>query len=66
MASSGHNKFVADTAQTARIKLDPSDFLDIDSQLSDEERLIRETVRKFVGDRVQSDDICLACFGRNG
>jgi len=30
----------------------PSDFLDIDSLLSDEERDIRDTVRAFVGDRV--------------
>ena len=31
---------------------DASDFLDIDSQLSSEEREIRDTVRRFVGDRV--------------
>ena len=31
---------------------DSSDFLDIDSQLSSEEREIRGTVRRFVGDRV--------------
>ena len=34
------------------MRLDPSDFLDIDSLLSDEERLIRDTVRDFVGSRV--------------
>jgi glutaryl-CoA dehydrogenase len=34
------------------VRLDPSDFLDIDSLLSDEERLIRDTVRDFVGARV--------------
>jgi glutaryl-CoA dehydrogenase len=31
---------------------DASDFLDIDAQLSSEEREIRDTVRRFVGDRV--------------
>jgi glutaryl-CoA dehydrogenase len=31
---------------------DPIDFLDIDHLLSDEERLIRDTVRRFVSDRV--------------
>ena len=31
---------------------DASDFLDIDAGLSSEERQIRDTVRKFVGDRV--------------
>ncbi|RLE18118.1 MAG: acyl-CoA dehydrogenase [Actinobacteria bacterium] len=30
----------------------PHDFLQIDSLLSDEERLIRDTVREFVGDKV--------------
>jgi glutaryl-CoA dehydrogenase len=30
----------------------PDDFLEIDALLSDEERLIRDTVRKFVADRV--------------
>ncbi len=33
-------------------RLDPSDFLDLDALLSDEERLIRDTVRTFVRDRV--------------
>jgi glutaryl-CoA dehydrogenase len=31
---------------------DASDFLDIDAQLTSEEREIRDTVRRFVGDRV--------------
>ena len=34
------------------VRLDPSDFLDIDSLLSDEERLIRDTLRDFVRSRV--------------
>jgi len=33
-------------------KLDPSDFLDVDALLSDEERDVRDTVRAFVRDRV--------------
>src|SRR6202022_1060289 len=33
-------------------RLDPSDFLDVSSLLSDEERLIRDTVRDFVRSRV--------------
>ena len=33
-------------------RLDPSDFLDIDALLSDEEKLIRDTVRGYVRDRV--------------
>ncbi|MEX0832816.1 MAG: acyl-CoA dehydrogenase family protein [Actinomycetota bacterium] len=32
--------------------MDPLDFLDLDSQLSDEERAIRDTVRQFVSDRM--------------
>ncbi len=32
--------------------LDPMDFLDLDAQLSDEERAVRDTVRAFVRDRV--------------
>ncbi|MDJ0959732.1 MAG: acyl-CoA dehydrogenase family protein [Acidimicrobiia bacterium] len=35
--------------------IDPKDFLAIDDLLSDEERLIRDTVRQFVGDRVLPD-----------
>jgi glutaryl-CoA dehydrogenase len=35
-----------------RPALDPYDFLDVDALLSDEERDVRDTVRRFVGDRV--------------
>ena len=35
--------------------LDPSDVLDIDPLLSDEERMVRDTVRRFVADRVLPD-----------
>ena len=31
---------------------DPVDFLDIDALLSDDEKLLRDTVRQFVGDRI--------------
>ncbi len=31
---------------------DPRDFLDIDDELSPDERLLRDTVRQFVGDRI--------------
>ena len=34
---------------------DARDFLQIDSLLSDEERMLRDTVRRFVGDRVLPD-----------
>ena len=34
---------------------DPHDFLDIDGLLDDEERLLRDTVRSFVDDRVLPD-----------
>lgn len=34
---------------------DPKDFLAIDSLLSDDERLIRDTVRQFVADRILPD-----------
>jgi glutaryl-CoA dehydrogenase len=37
---------------TARPELRPRDFLDLDGQLDDEERLIRDTVRAFVAERV--------------
>ena len=40
------------TAAAAPPKLSPSDFLDVDHLLSDEERDIRDTVRAFVRDRV--------------
>ncbi len=35
-----------------RTELKPADILDLESQLQDEERLIRDTVRQFVRDRV--------------
>ncbi|MBK5267410.1 MAG: acyl-CoA dehydrogenase family protein [Acidimicrobiia bacterium] len=34
---------------------DPLDFLDLRSQLSDEERMIQDTVRQFVSDRILPD-----------
>jgi glutaryl-CoA dehydrogenase len=41
------------TTETARIAApNPTDFLNIDALLSDEERMIRDTVRAFVRDRV--------------
>ncbi len=40
------------SATQARAGVRPTDFLDIDRLLSDEERDIRDTVRAFVGDRV--------------
>jgi glutaryl-CoA dehydrogenase len=43
------------TTPTAGARLDPSDFLDVEALLSDEERLIRDTVRGFVRDRVLGD-----------
>jgi len=39
-------------ATTAAPAVRPRDFLDIDRLLDDEERLIRDTVRRFVADRV--------------
>src|ERR671931_226761 len=36
-------------------RLDPSDFLALDALLSDEERVLRDTVRQFVADRVLPD-----------
>jgi glutaryl-CoA dehydrogenase len=39
-------------ARDTAARLDPSDLLDIDALLSDEERLIRDTVRGFVAGRV--------------
>ncbi|MDP8956400.1 MAG: acyl-CoA dehydrogenase family protein, partial [Actinomycetota bacterium] len=35
--------------------LNPADFLDVDALLTDEERMIRDTVRQFVVDRVLPD-----------
>jgi glutaryl-CoA dehydrogenase len=40
------------TASRPKVRIDPADFLEIDALLSDEERLIRDTVRGFVRDRV--------------
>jgi len=40
------------TSTAAPPELRPADFLDIDQLLSDEERLIRDTVRSFVADNV--------------
>jgi len=40
------------TKLAARIEINPRDFLDIDSLLGNEDRMIRVTVRKFVNDRV--------------
>jgi len=39
-------------AAPARPEVKPLDFLDIDHLLQDEERMIRDTVRKFVHDRI--------------
>jgi len=39
-------------ATTAELAVRPRDFLDVDRLLDDEERLIRDTVRRFVADRV--------------
>jgi len=39
-------------ARMARRPIDPIDFLGIDALLTDEERLIRDTTREFVADRV--------------
>src|SRR5436305_14406068 len=36
----------------ARVEVNPRDFLDIDRLLGDEERMIRDTVRQFVRERV--------------
>jgi len=35
--------------------IDPHDFLDIEALLDDEERLVRDTVRRFVADRITPD-----------
>src|SRR6187455_1166982 len=40
---------------TERPALDPYDFLDVDGLLDDEERAIRDTVRRFVRERVLPD-----------
>ncbi len=41
--------------QTAKTNPDPRDFLDLDAQLTSTERLLRDTVRSFVADRVLPD-----------
>ena len=38
--------------ETTRTRADPIDLLDVDALLTDEERMIRDTVRGFVKDRV--------------
>src|SRR5438874_3994068 len=43
---------MAERAGTSRRKPDPLDFLDVDVLLTEEERMIRETVRTYVKDRV--------------
>ena len=43
---------VSTATRAASTRLDPSDFLDVEALLSDEERLIRDTVRDFVRGRV--------------
>ena len=43
------------TTTQARSALDPYDFLDVDGLLDDEERAIRDTVRRFVRERVLPD-----------
>jgi glutaryl-CoA dehydrogenase len=40
------------TTAPVKVRVDPSDFLGLDRRLSDEERLIRDSVRDFVGSRV--------------
>src|SRR3954463_2442391 len=42
-------------ATTTRAAVRPRDFLHVDRLLDDEERLIRDTVRRFVADRVLPD-----------
>src|SRR5437763_2778689 len=42
-------------ATTAKTVLDPHDFLAIDALLDDEEKAIRDTVRRFVRDRIVSE-----------
>ncbi len=39
----------------AQRRLNPADFLDVDALLNDEERMIRDTVRQYVQDRVVPD-----------
>src|SRR5262249_25928544 len=46
------NSRVSTVTRGSDLRLDPSDFLDVESLLSNEERLIRDTVRDFVRSRV--------------
>ncbi|HYT30031.1 MAG TPA: acyl-CoA dehydrogenase family protein [Actinomycetota bacterium] len=43
---------MATETRPGRAALRPDDFLDVDALLSDEERMVRDTVRSFVRDRV--------------
>jgi glutaryl-CoA dehydrogenase len=43
---------MADGAKSQLIKLDPSDLYDIRSMLTDEERMVQDTVARFTDDRV--------------
>ena len=43
------------STETATTPPDPRDFLNIDALLSDEELMLRDTVRRYVGDRVLPD-----------
>ena len=47
-----HNEVAMSDKAMRPGKIDPMDFLDIDALLTDEERLIRDTVRSFVADQV--------------
>ena len=40
---------------TKNTNLDPLDLYDVRSELSDDERMVQETVARFVDDAVQSD-----------
>ena len=40
------------TATTSARRVDPVDLLDVDAQLDDDERMLRDTVRRFVRERV--------------
>ncbi len=50
-----------------------TDLLRIDDELSDEERLVRDTVRKFAADRIMpyiadwfsANSVCWACISRD-
>jgi glutaryl-CoA dehydrogenase len=51
-ANRAHNSRVSTATRGTAARLDPSDFLEVDALLSDEERLIRDTIRDFVRARV--------------